>query len=83
MPIINDQLVEGTEQFLGQIISGGGITYLYIFAPTATVDITDNDSKWIPISPPSLFITLIGILLHISLFLKQTVYNFELKFAIP
>ena len=85
MPIINDQFVEGTERFLGQIISGGGIDDLVLTAPTATVDITDNDSKWIPISgsPPSLFITLIGILLHISLFLKQTVYNFELKFAIP
>ena len=81
MPIINDQFVEGTERFLGQIISGGGIDDLVITAPTATVDITDNDSKWIPISPP-LFITLIRILL-ISLFLEQTVYNFELKFVIP
>jgi hypothetical protein len=45
VPITNDQLVEGTERFLGQIISGGGITGLDITAPTATVDITDNDSK--------------------------------------
>jgi hypothetical protein len=45
VPITNDRLVEGTERFLGQIISGGGITGLDITAPTATVDITDNDSK--------------------------------------
>ena len=45
VPITNDQLVEGTERFLGHIISGGGIADLDIFAPTATVDITDNDGK--------------------------------------
>ena len=46
--INNDNLVERTEWFLGQIISGGGISDLRIFAPTATVDITDNDGKYIP-----------------------------------
>ena len=51
VPIINDRLVEGTERFLGRIISGGGITDLNITAPTATVDIIDDDSKWI--LPPS------------------------------
>ena len=45
VPITNDQLVEGTERFLGQIVSGGSILGLDIFAPTATVNITDNDSK--------------------------------------
>ena len=46
MSITNDLLVEGSERFMGQIISGGGIADLNIFAPTATVDITDNDSKF-------------------------------------
>ena len=45
IPITDDMLVEGTERFLGQIVSGGGITNLHIFAPTATVDIIDNDGK--------------------------------------
>ena len=45
VPITNDRLVEGTERFLGRIVSGGSIPGLDIFAPTATVDITDNDSK--------------------------------------
>ena len=52
VPITNDQLVEGTERFLGQIITGGGISDLDITAPTATVDIADNDSKWSHMSPP-------------------------------
>ena len=43
VPINNDNLVERTERFLGQIISGGGISALRILAPTATVDIVDND----------------------------------------
>ena len=46
VPITNDRLVEGTERFMGQIISGGCIAGLDIFAPTATVDITDNDSMF-------------------------------------
>ena len=45
VPITNDALVEGTERFFGQIISGGGIDDLTITAPTATVDIRDDDGK--------------------------------------
>ena len=45
VPITDDLLVEGTERFLGQIIDGGSIDDLTIFALTATVDITDNESK--------------------------------------
>ena len=53
MPITNDALVEVTEKFLGQIISGGGIAYLDIFAPTATVYIRDDDCKLLfPTSSP-------------------------------
>ena len=47
VPITNDWLVEGTEWFFGRVIygHGGGISNLDIFAPNATVDISDNDSK--------------------------------------
>ena len=45
VPITNDNRVEGDEQFFGQIISGGGIPNIEIFAPTATVDIVDDDCK--------------------------------------
>ena len=45
VPIIDDTRVEETERFYGEIISGGGISDIQIFAPTATVDIIDNDSK--------------------------------------
>ena len=48
VPITDDTMVEGTERFLGQIISGGGIGDLIIFAPNATVDIIDNDGKPLP-----------------------------------
>lgn len=43
--IVDDQLVEGTEQFLGRIISGGATSDLRIFAPTAAVDIIDDDGN--------------------------------------
>ena len=56
VPITNDRHVEGTERFLGQIISGGGITGLDIFAPTATVDISDDDSKYCNIFSFHLFL---------------------------
>ena len=53
VPITNDALVEVTERFLGQIISGGGIADLDIIAPTATVDIRDDDGKLLlPTSSP-------------------------------
>ena len=48
VPITDDTMVEGTERFLGQIVSGGGIGDLIISAPTATVDIIDNDGKPLP-----------------------------------
>ena len=51
--ITNDALVEGIERFLGQIISGEGIADLDIIAPTATVDIRDDDGKLLfPTSSP-------------------------------
>ena len=50
VPITNDQLVEGTERFLGRIISGGGIAGLDINVPTAIVNINDDDCKSLPIS---------------------------------
>ena len=53
--ITNDRHVEGTERFLGRITSGGGISGLNIFAPTATIDIGDNDSKYIKLSSLSTF----------------------------
>ena len=44
--INNDQFVETTAQFIGRIVSGGGIGNLNIFAPRATINITDNDSMY-------------------------------------
>ena len=44
VPITNDQLMELTERFFGRVISGVGILGLDIFAPIATVDISNNDS---------------------------------------
>ena len=45
VPIANDGRVEGDEQFMGQIVSGGGIDNIVIFAPTANVTILDDDGK--------------------------------------
>ena len=46
--ITNDQFVETSERFFGRIISGKRIDDIEIFAPNATVDITDNDSELSP-----------------------------------
>ena len=55
VPITNDILVEGTERFLGQIISGGSIADLDIIASTATIDIRDDGKLLFPTSqaPPA------------------------------
>ena len=45
IPIANDDRVEVDEQFMGQIISGGGIDNIRIVAPTADVTIVDDDGK--------------------------------------
>ena len=45
IPINDDQVAEGREQFFGQIISGGGISDLVLTNPTAVIDIIDNDGK--------------------------------------
>ena len=45
VPISDDLIVETTEQFFGRILSSGGIMGLEIFAPIASINITDNDSK--------------------------------------
>ena len=42
--ITDDKLIEGTEHFFGQIQSDN--SSIVIFAPTATVNILDNDSKF-------------------------------------
>ena len=67
VPITNDALVEGTERFLGQIISGGGIADLDIIAPTATVDIRDDDGKLLfPTSPSNHLIAITGAFSFLS-----------------
>ena len=63
VPITNDALEEGIERFLGQIISGGGIADLDIIAPTATIDIRDDDGKLLfPTSSPRPIIALQNLL---------------------
>lgn len=49
VPINDDLLVEGAEQFFGRIIPGSDPpANLEIFAPNATVTIVDNDCKYSP-----------------------------------
>ena len=43
--ITDDNLVEGGEYFSVHIILGENISDLVLFAPTATVNIVDNDGK--------------------------------------
>ena len=50
VPIVNDDRVEGDEQFMGHIISGGGISNTEIYAPTASVTIVDDDRKLVQYS---------------------------------
>ena len=44
VPIVRDNTAEPTEQFFGDLSNPMG--RVIIFAPTATVEITDNDSKF-------------------------------------
>ena len=67
VPITSDTLAEETERFLGRIISGGGIANLSITAPTATVDIRDDDGKLLfPTSSPSHLIAITGAFSFLS-----------------